>query len=147
MEHKRFILGWKSDRNGPGSIGPLLKQRFGDHAAALWYPDPLAPAEQKDKNRWWIVRFLDNGEGAFIMGEDGVAHPNPRPWSRPLEIVGSAETIDELCFILADRTPRIMVGAGLRPRRNAGGDWTGLYLPVPGQLAPAAVIDSRSRTN
>jgi len=91
-----------------------LRKQLGRHGSILQYGQ-----------RFYIVRFLDDGKGAKLRHPTTVeVYNNPRPWTRKLEVLGAASTLVECNFILRGGSARAMVGKGLTPKHD-GKNWTG----------------------
>lgn len=76
--------------------------------------------------RYYIVRFLDNGRGKMLRHEEtGELYENPRWWTRKLEILGVADELAKVLWILKSGKPTALVSQGARPRLDGSGNWVG----------------------
>ncbi len=128
---------WKTGELWPRELGRALMRHLGKHSAVLRYGE-----------KWWIVRYLDSGRGEYLTRPNErtgqpEAYENPRPWTRPLEVLGVGESLDECVFILNGGRARAMLGAGWRPRLDGRGEWTGQPVARPSQLAHPGTRDAR----
>jgi hypothetical protein len=118
----RLPGSWSTAEASPSEVAKELKRQLGPESTVLVYAMPGTGAP-----RYYICRFLDSGAGSKLLAKDGPgeAYDNPRPWTRPLEIVGVADDLSKVMWILKSGKPAALVGGGVKPRLDASGNWIG----------------------
>jgi hypothetical protein len=127
---------WATKEAQPQQVGQELFRQLGAESTVLVYG--LA-----GRNRYYICRFTDNGAGKMIRDpETGEIYENPRPWTRELEILGVADDMSKVLWILQQGKPAVNLaeGNGVRPRLDGSGNWIGFASSGNLQLS-AGMLD------
>lgn len=120
-ERARLSESWATGEAQPTQIAREMQRQLGPESTVLVYAFRGQP-------RYYICRFLDAGRGKMLRHhETGELYENPRPWSRPLEILGVADTMAKCLWILKQGKPAVSLadGRGVRPRLDGSGNWVG----------------------
>jgi hypothetical protein len=121
-ERARLPDSWATGEAHPKQIARELHRQLGPESTMLVY------SMGGGRPRYYICRFLDNGRGLMLRDQQtGEIYENPRPWSRPLEILGVADTMAQVLWILKQGKPTAIVASkgGVKPRLDGSGNWVG----------------------